>query len=878
MNSIELYINNQLCDIENPADFSVYLKRQLLSPGELSKKDAQKSYDITLPATTTNNAIFGYTNIEEIKGKFASLYDATLIVNGIKIFDGKFRLSEVTNTSYKGNLGVPAKEIKDIFGDKMMNEMGEWLIDFAPTGANAFNHFNDPLQDNPILFFPYVLYGLLPKTKDNTGHYSAKHILDSQVIHSPKDFKPSFNCLQTMQKIFKNSNCELSGTAFDDEALKHLFMSYHNDKDKESEWLHENDKLISLTVNSEISWFKDRQNEKFYITKSEPHTLRKHGLVYTKDSTNITCHNSNTQKQLEKTDGNYALIKVPQTGVYRISLEMNYNMDLYYDEGAGNDFQNEEEKEKFIWGQYWRSSPMEIQLRRSFNNTVVVKKDTIDFVNSFYRNNIEQTNSTPKSQQRFPRRISTNLNRVETNRIDLHQDPYFLAGFSFNDDGHPYYKDNFDQRKISSNAMINNGAKSWNKMTNYTRTYVACPLKGYVDGYFNSTTDNDKHKISNCPSSYTTAEKRSASGNIYFYAVLNEGEDIYLHIMTQRSAPTYDDLNITLNMEIIEKEYWLTSKLDDKGILNTDIEWNTKPNKEFSTKSLDLSKYLSSKIKIETWINDFCKAFNLTLEQVADKKYELNTKKPEQINSNRIIDLDSKVNTNIARNNSSLGLPSTYEIKYKIKEDEEGYFKTKDTGSESKIIDATSNKAFYQSINFSYNWKKDFLSYGQKYKFPIITDKKIWEDPETKDDQTSEEKANIFDENYERMMNEKYYDYTQRLWFKDNSTKLLSLYSGPIGYIKAAFVTDTYDKDGQRLVLNYKDESNSILNTYFTLLTDADNCYTTVECYLTPEEYSQIDSSMAKLNGDLYYIAEVDGYDPMCKRKATLKLVRKIQK
>ena len=131
MASIELYINQQLCEIENPENFSVYLKRQLLNPAELSIKDAQRSYDITLPATGINNAIFGYLNTEEVKGKFSELYDAQLLVNGIRIFDGKFKMSEITKDSYKGNLGIPAqKTIKDIFGEMKMNEAGEWKIQF----------------------------------------------------------------------------------------------------------------------------------------------------------------------------------------------------------------------------------------------------------------------------------------------------------------------------------------------------------------------------------------------------------------------------------------------------------------------------------------------------------------------------------------------------------------------------------------------------------------------------------------------------------------------------------------------------------------------------------------------------------------------------
>ena len=126
MTNIELYINGQLADIDSADKFSVYLKRQLINPAELTTKDAQKSYNITLPASQTNNRIFGHTNVEEVQGKFVKLYDARLLVGGVLILDGKFRISEITRDSYKGNLGVPAqKTTKEIFGEKKMSEIGE---------------------------------------------------------------------------------------------------------------------------------------------------------------------------------------------------------------------------------------------------------------------------------------------------------------------------------------------------------------------------------------------------------------------------------------------------------------------------------------------------------------------------------------------------------------------------------------------------------------------------------------------------------------------------------------------------------------------------------------------------------------------------------
>ena len=130
MTNIELYINNRLCDVA--ANFNVRLNRVLINPGELSTKDAQYSYSISLPATQRNNETLGFANVEETKGKFNKIYAAQLVINGVRIFVGNFRLSESSGKGYKGNLYLPAiKTIKDIFGDINLNQNPEYRIPFA---------------------------------------------------------------------------------------------------------------------------------------------------------------------------------------------------------------------------------------------------------------------------------------------------------------------------------------------------------------------------------------------------------------------------------------------------------------------------------------------------------------------------------------------------------------------------------------------------------------------------------------------------------------------------------------------------------------------------------------------------------------------------
>lgn len=78
-------------------------------------------------------------------------------------------------------------------------------------------------------------------------------------------------------------------------------------------------------------------------------------------------------------------------------------------------------------------------------------------------------------------------------------------------------------------------------------------------------------------------------------------------------------------------------------------------------------------------------------------------------------------------------------------------------------------------------------------------------------------------------------------------------------------------------VLNYKNQRLTILDNYFTLLIDGGSHYTEVEDYLTPDQYEALNGAiMAMFNGDLYYVAELSGYDPMGRNKTKIKLIRKI--
>ena len=276
---------------------------------------------------------------------------------------------------------------------------------------------------------------------------------------------------------------------------------------------------------------------------------------------------------------------------------------------------------------------------------------------------------------------------------------------------------------------------------------------------------------------------------------------------------------------------------------------------------LDLIKFLPAEDKIDTFIDNFCKAFNLSLIQTKERKFELNVKQTQSISrTSYIIDLDNKADVNLNRANSSLNLPSAYEIGFTVNKDEQGYIETGEDGGGKYITGSSEKDPLKQTSTFSYCWYKQMYNrYNEELPlFPIISNKEVWEQNDSED--------------YADMQNKRYTNLAQRFFYFKDTYQVPNYVIREQPYLA---LVSSYLGSGN-ITLDYKNKPNSILSTYFNLLTNNENCYTTVDCYLTPEEYNNINNSIVKLNGDLYYIAEIDGYDPLGRRKATLKLIRKI--
>lgn len=939
MTNIELYIDTHLCDIPNPESLGIRLNKVLINPSELNTKDAQYSYTITIPSTPINNEVLRYANVEEVNDKFNHDYQAQLYVNSIKIFDGRFRLNEIdAEGNFKGNLVIPAKKtVKDLFGDTKMHEIKtEWPIDFSDM-VSSLNYWNKQ-EGIQSCMFPYVLYGLLPKVPDAEGNYTGKTVWDESVRLGIEDFPPSINCMQAIERLFSSLKDEsgnarkIGGTAFNDPRLLNLYMSYSNPTDYKQEWNWGD--LGKMRIAGKWSNYKPTQGESnqqiqnyeknLYINYDDrtAYTVNLLNSTMTEIDTTKSFDKGYNIKEVESLDraGKKYLshrIVIPVSGLYKVSFKANISVNTEENESRWN----RDAKVKFVSGKYkhrktsnlFNNKSYEIKILRDFGSgDFALDSEGIDL--NYFRNNYPQnypwTDQT-KNVYYFP-----SASRKSVFMVDPSVNQRLIGGFHWgkktDSERNPHGDDfahimsikpgwswdvTFSQSEKIFSAIKSGGYDVWGyppKIENGVYDDDLVDDLSSEDEEETSISDlkldwyeSNKYKIDLEGVTNSIERSGDSKGNGEFYQViwLNAGEAVTVAAVSDEGTAntsgnrtygwTIHEIDFDLTIEPFRTDVeWI--KIDSDGVGTAPMKWDDKSN--FRSGNIDLIKFLPSDQKVDEWLDNFCKAFNLQLTENDKGKFELNVKQSSQMYSTAsLIDLDSK--TTIAkRTNESLGLPAVFELGFKVNEEEQGFVNAKENSLENldgggKIeTGSIDGSTVAQTTSFSYNWFTPI--YLKKDKdlnllLPMISNREVWNQ----------------DSSYKEMIGKIYTNYAQRFWYRSKDLYNLGAIwenrdlledNDRLQDFYIPQLTDTLSGES-RMVLHYKNEPYSILRNYFSVIVTNNSNYTQVECYLTPDEYQRINGlNLAKLNGDLYYIANLEGYDPMGRDKTKLKLIRKL--
>lgn len=530
MTNQELIINGQRLNLG--LNFGIRLNRQLISPAELNTKDAQYSFSITVPAGGVNDAAFNYGSIEETRNKFNRVYDAEYIVDGVRLFRGNFKLTGVTGKIYKGNLYVPApKTVKDIFGELKLNQNPELRIPFSDF-ATSINGYNAAAATSPqYAIFPYVLYGVLPKAplNKNANVYSARDLWDASARIGMQDLPPSINPLLILKHIFEAQGYTLQGSAFDDERLTRLYLSYRNTADYVQPWNYGYHAKIDVTGLWSSRY--DKRTAAEHLEKGVSSGNDSTGIIYACDFLDAT----NTQLTINEDNGGNVLytevndaggntwvraqIRVPTAGFYKVRLNASINVHDTTDYRVTDS----DTGVQHIGGitsnikNWFAENIYEIRLLRD-RGAAEFGLASAKLNGNFYYENL------PQNEIFDGQNIPKYFPQVDTNGqllfIDLAQDQYHLLGFNFgrNEGGAPQFKNPRDLTDKLAQIQVAKPALSWDGTADSSNpTRLAVKSNGYWKfgriGTFDNAGDNPDIDIDYSGGTFVLGEQLDASGN-----------------------------------------------------------------------------------------------------------------------------------------------------------------------------------------------------------------------------------------------------------------------------------------------------------------------------------------------------------------------------
>lgn len=562
MNNVELYIDGKLCDTGK--SFGVRLNRQLLNPSELNAKDAQYSYSVTLPPTAANNGAFAYSIVEETKDKFNRLYEAELYVNSVRVFKGNFKLSEISEKQYKGNLYIPAaKSIKDIFGDLKLAENPEYRIEFKDF-AECVTRYNKAAANGPqMAIFPYVLYGIIPKVPLtlNSNNYSARNIWDTSIRMGMQDLAPSVNPLLMLKHIFSSRGYKLGGTAFDDERLARLYMSYKNESNYVQPWNYGYQAFMKIRGYwSNVRGNYDKFERNGYRIDYDGQTYYSSDLL---DATNTDIDLNNLYdpganilyKKIQDNGGQIwtqCQIRIPSSGFYKIRLKANLSIDSRenwrsgYDgmQFVGGDASDDRNANSF------RKKRYEIKLLRDRGTgDFGLANGRIDKV--YYKNNLNQNNTWDEENlpKYFPNPEYTPSGKEkEIMLVDPAQNPNYLVGMAF---GWKHDRSETANPLIGDNAGTSFGtvlaAKtglSWDVSANPSNpSKVGIPNSGYVKygvlGNYDDESENPNIDIDFSGGDWVENKGLDDNGNL-----IDLPEGVTSIVLRRFNLPRYSTFNL----------------------------------------------------------------------------------------------------------------------------------------------------------------------------------------------------------------------------------------------------------------------------------------------------------------------------------------------
>lgn len=920
-NDIVIEINGQ--EIDLPDSSNIRMNLNLFDPLNVNRLTNEYSFKFSIPKTNRNIKIFNFANDTAKVNKFVTPFNCTLYVDGNLFFKGSFRVSDIDEKNFNGNIvNIKFTNIDDILGDSKMGDI-KWLVPYDMyTTINAVNE-----SPNGDYIFPLVAYGAFQKvpkgSNTNTSaikEYSGLYDIDETTRFYHSSFIPHMNYLALVRKVFESKGYNVSGDIFDDPLVRDIYLS--NYIEGEQIPAYNLAKLGRLRLHVKYQNFDSTRTKTGTMNKLEHKKMPALGGYFNLSSINRydTLINNNDNITIKEDGGGLyrdGTIVIPADGVYNIKMDgvmtlhpyskdtvriVEYKTD-YKDMrqlNRGESYTPRDYMQDVYYNPTLRNSPIEIQMVVNGENSLELISQPDEDIDpaainencnypheplSSYINGIRYARSTSGTG-----RVRRGAPEDESERKPSHQN---ILGENIAYD--IYANDEFIMGATTigkkngitkgTTAVVKNG-KSWfheKSGERFSRTkrpgYNAISIK---DGSASIESSNHNKDDMNIDSSGTLRNMTTMVGSnqvkftVYGSIYLHANDVLTVNMITRYVNENSQGIrwgNVDINVHSCKAsvEYDLDiqaaspSYKDIKPV--KDWTWSLS-NSKFET-DLNLGEFLHKSQEQRQFIHDFIDTFNLSCT-VEGNNIVFNK---SNINVGSYIDLDDRVNVSDIKI-LPIPYPYTYEVQFDIDDEEAGFY--------NSVVESG-------HINDD-NWK----DYAERGSEKIITNNKDINNEEKKvslrksytwyDDFNLYGKHTVklpviaLDENfidgadYEEMMQKDGRSLKQRMFFLDNKTIKLDTVDG-VSVVSPLLLNS---KNG--LTLNYyKTDNNSLLNRYYTVTKYIKSNYIEFEVYLTYDEYEKIKyGSTIKVDGDLYVVSSIQGFDLSGYNKTKIRAIKSV--
>lgn len=237
MDYAEIIIDGKYSIELSGANISIPTTYELIDITNLNRRSGSKTKTITIPRTKTNDKIFGIPyNLSAYNqfDKFSSR-QITIKKNSYVVFDGLFKLTDITIDTINIYAFSELSKLKELFGEATLNELNLTDLDHL-YDETIFDTWNGvyPVA-NEDYFYPLIDYGQFD------GKTPAINCEAPNQDIKITDLRPAVYLKRIIKQMIIDSGYTLQTTFFDNQTLEKLMIPFTN-----NDFLHSVENTLQL--------------------------------------------------------------------------------------------------------------------------------------------------------------------------------------------------------------------------------------------------------------------------------------------------------------------------------------------------------------------------------------------------------------------------------------------------------------------------------------------------------------------------------------------------------------------------------------------------------------------------------------------------------